>query len=369
MNVLVLKPGIHTLAFHFYRDHWEQPLCSGQMDDYRNVEGSRNALAEIRRAISAAVPQGQEPPRIDLIALRGVFGGTEFRKPAVVTPPVVRQLEKLVPHAPLHIPPLLALVNACQEVFRQTPVVLHFETSFFVDLPEREHLYAVDPSLVNLVGLRRFGFHGILHAAAAEMIARKRRGLGLEVPARILSICLEARPEAAAVLGHKPLVVTSGATPLEGLPGQTTCGELDPSIVLMLAQKKSWGPEQINDVLTQQSGWMGLVGHRATLGEIFASTRLECRSARQLIQYRLLQFCGAGLAALGGVDAIVFSGRCSGVGVGLGTWLKKKLDFTRTHRHNDVPTEILSQPVERILGEMACAAAFGKPGDLSESRN
>jgi acetate kinase len=356
MNILVLRPGQQRLAFNYFSNGWDKPICAGHMEDYRTGEGSQDALTEMTEQIARAADARNVSRHPDVIALRGIFGGAAFREPALVSPRVMRKLEKLVPNAPLHIPALLALIRSCEAACKNTPIVLVFETAFFVDLPERERLYAIDPKLAGASGARRFGYHGILHAAACQHAARRRRELGLTTPARILSICLEARPEVAAVLGHNPVLVTSGATPLEGLPGQTTSGELDPSIVLMLAQKKGWGPEQINAVLTRQSGWLGLVGRNTTLAEIFGSGRPECELARQVIQYRLLQVCGAGMAALGGVDALVFSGRCAAVGVSLGLWLKNKLDFLAQGSRNPMTVEIFQESIDRVLAETAALA-------------
>lgn len=356
MNVLILKPGQQKLAFSYFSSGWDKPVCTGLMADYRSDAGSQHALAHITQQITTAAETNKTclPPQV--IALRGVYGGEEFKAPTRVTPEVIQRLEKLVPLAPLHTPPLLALIHACEAAFPNVPVLLIFETAFFVDLPAREYLYAVDKNLAKTPGLRRFGYHGICHANACAHIARKRSAMGLTKPARILSICLEARPEVAAVLGHKPIMITSGATPLEGLPGQTSCGELDPSIVIMLAQKKGWGPEQINAALTQQSGWMGLTGRISSLEEIFNSGRPECQLAKEILQYRLLHVCGAGIAALGGVDAIVFSGRCSGVGVDLGLWLKQRLDFQHQGNKNPITIEICADSLDRVLADTASAA-------------
>ncbi|MCX6911360.1 MAG: hypothetical protein NTY01_25410 [Verrucomicrobia bacterium] len=356
MNVLILKPGQQKLAFSYFSSGWDKPVFTGLLADYRSDAGSQHALAHITQQILTAPQTNKACLPLQVIALRGVYGGEEFKAPTQVTPEVIQRLEKLVPLAPLHTPPLLALIHACGVAFPNVPVLLIFETAFFVNLPAREYLYAVDKNLSRTPGLRRFGYHGICHANACAHIMRKRSAMGLTKPARILSICLDARPEVAAVLGHKPLMITSGATPLEGLPGQTSCGELDPSIVIMLAQKKNWGPEQINAVLTQQSGWMGLTGRIASLAEIFSSGKPECQLAKEILQYRLLHVCGAGMAALGGVDAVVFSGRCSGVGVDLGLWLKQRLDFQHQGNKNSITIEICADSLDRVLVDTACAA-------------
>jgi acetate kinase len=92
------------------------------------------------------------------------------------------------------------------------------------------------------LALRRWGYHGLFHEAASMEAGRAWRKRGFDQPARILSICLEAQPEIAAVLGRRPITVTSGATPLEGLPGETNSGEIDPAVALALAGEAGLGP-------------------------------------------------------------------------------------------------------------------------------
>ena len=202
--------------------------------------------------------------------------------------------------------------------------VLVFETAFFTGLPSREYLYALDADLPRVQGLRRYGFHGILHEAACRETVRRHHAERLRGMPRILSICLEPRPELAAVCGLQPVMVTSGATPLEGLPGQTSCGELDPSIVIALATEHGWGAEQINTALTQESGFKGLTGADATLEQLYKADSASSRLAREIFQYRLLLACGAGMAAMGGLDAIVFSGRFVSLGQPLFAWLQSQ---------------------------------------------
>ena len=356
MNILVLKPRQKTLDYCLFAEGWSRPVIEGKCNDYRKDEGGGRALAELCRHLRVTPQPLLAPPRPDLVALRGVFGGEEFREPTVVNAKVIQRLEQLIPYAPLHIPAMLSLLPACQQSFNKVPLVLVFETAFFVDLPSREFRYAIDPKLAKARGLRRYGFHGIMHQSVSSQVSRQRHEMGLQEPARMLSICLEPQPELAAILGHRPLMVTSGATPLEGLPGQTTCGELDPSIVVMLAQKKGWGPEQINNLLTRESGWLGITGEHAGLETLFKLEKPECQLAREMFQYRLLQACGAGIAALGGLDVIAFSGRHAGLGVNLGMWLKEKLTLHRPPSDKPIAIEFFSESVERVIADQACAA-------------
>lgn len=196
------------------------------------------------------------------------------------------------------------------------PVTLFFETAFFVHLPECERVYAIDPNLQEHPGLRRYGYHGLFHEAAARSTA--------ECP-RIVSICLEPHPEVAAVADGAPVMVSGGLTPMEGLPGQTSCGEIDSGMLLALSRREHWGPEQINTLLTQKSGLLGLTGQPVTLRDVMRSERDEFRLARRLVDYRILQQVGKALAAMGGFDRIVFSGRHADVGREIGPWLAERL--------------------------------------------
>ena len=256
------------------------------------------------------------------------------------------------------MPSLIELVQALRREFVNTPVALVFETSFFVGLPERERWYGLDPELMRIPGaLRRFGFHGVFHdAACLEAI----RCLGSPRP-RILSVCLEPRPELAACLGRRPLVVTGGNTPIEGLPGETTCGDLDPSVVLKLAHDTLWGPEETSRLLTSQSGLLGLTGRATSLAELLDSTD-ESRDnsddplqlARDLFEHCLLRACGAGIAALGGLDAIVYSGRYATSGSSLHAWLGPRLTHvTRCDTPHLIHTRTLCQHVRDIVRVMA----------------
>jgi acetate kinase len=149
-------------------------------------------------------------------------------------------------------------------------------------------------------------------------------------------------------------MVTSGVTPLEGIPGETTCGELDPGVILALGRTMKWGPEQINEVLTHQSGLRGLVGWPVTLEEVFRSTSDDVKLARQVMEYRILQSCGAAVAAMGGVDVIVFSGRYAGLADILAPLLESRLKPRGPDRAP--PTSVcFGESIDRIMADTAIA--------------
>jgi acetate kinase len=254
MSILVLSPNRSQLAYSIFSDAARESVAAGR---YAPAPDSLKPLDALWRQATGTDPR--------VVAIRVPFGGSVFRRPAVVTPQVAATLRELVPESPLHLPLVLSLIERCQRIWTNTLLVLVFETAFFADLPQRERLYGLDSQLTRRLRLRRYGYHGIYHGAACQLVARRRLEAGLSEPAKILSVCLEPRPEVAAAIGTRPQMVTGGATPLEGIPGQTSCGELDSSIVLTLARKLKWGPEQIDRLLTRQSGILGLLGRPATL--------------------------------------------------------------------------------------------------------
>lgn len=358
MNCLVLQPARQTLTYSGFLGQDRTPLQSDSIDEFRGGASDHVSVVESLRRIQRAWRTGTGDAIPDAIAVRSFFGGEVFPKPAVVDPETVSLLETLVLFAPLHIPVVMSLIEGCTEVFPTVPVVLVFETSFFAGLPRRESYYGLDPAVTEQLKLRRFGFHGLYHEAACGEVGRSSRGRGGSRAARIVSICLETRPEVAAVIGRRPVMVTSGATPLEGLPGHRTCGELDPSIVLTLSNELGWGPEKINEVLTQESGLFGLLeGHPGNLASVFKSPNDEAtRLAREVIQYRLLLACGSAVAAMGGIDAIVFSGQYRNLGRILGPRLAGRLKPRIPAGSPEVGWSIFEESIDRLVADRATAA-------------
>jgi acetate kinase len=346
MNVLIFitrGPLLHFTGFQMPRG---EPVFGGRIGHW---EDSDLPVADRLRRL----PQQVQDFVPDVLAVRLPYGGDVLHGPTVATPEVLARLREIIGEAPLHLPHLLRLVEGASQAFPATPLVLLAETAFFADLPAREATYGLNPDLIHSLQLRRYGFHGLYHEAAAAHLAVSRRQQGQNGPLRLLSICMEPRPEVAAIIDHRPVMVTGGTAPLEGIPGQTTCGEIDPSIVLTLAQKLNWGPEQINNLLTTQSGLLGLVGRPTSWVEVFAAADPDLVRARSVIEHHFLRACGAGMAAMGGLDALVFSGRNFGTGRHLGPWLLHQLSFKQPP---DLTWECFEQPLERILCDAAVAA-------------
>ncbi|MDD5598762.1 MAG: hypothetical protein PHV82_12515, partial [Victivallaceae bacterium] len=295
MNSLVLILLKDKIDFSFFTENGVKEFRTGTVNGFRN-SGIKKALEKIFTELNAA---GLKP---DFAAIRAQYGGSLFTKPELVNNELLKRLQSITAQAPLHIPPLVALAGEFRKTRPKIPLVIVFETAFFTALPEREKSYALSRELSEKLNLRRLGYHGLFHMGAAEEAAENGAS-------KLISICLEPRPEIAAVMDGVPLLTTSGATPLEGLPGETSSGEIDPLIITLLSKKLNYGPEQINDILAQKSGILGLTGQRAALPEVFYSCDPAFSLARKIMEYRILLACGSCIAVMGGVDMIVFSGR------------------------------------------------------------
>lgn len=344
VNILVLCPASYSLGYAAFVDGDADPIFAGRVGAAGGLDG------DILREIGAGPPCDGPDFRPDAIALRSVFGGTEFTEASVADPDVVRRLSAIVPSAPIHLPRVLSLLEGCGVAFPAVPVVLVFETAFFTGLPPEEQSYAIDREALFGLGIRRYGFHGVFHEAAARLAGGCNETGFHPTHPRILSICLEPLPEVSAILGCRPVTVTSGATPLEGIPGNTTCGELDPSIIMTLAEKLRLGPEQINGILTRESGLSALSGGSTTVEEVLSSSRPEHQLAREVLQYRILLACGSGIAAMGGVDSVVFSGKYSAAGRTLEPWLRYRLQHVLA---GEIAFGYLDASLERLVVDTA----------------
>jgi acetate kinase len=289
----------------------------------------------------------------EIIAFRAPYGGSEFPGPVLADGKVLERLEELIPQSPIHVPRTLMMVRICQEVFPGVPVALLFETSFFTKLPCRESLYAIETQRQGKPAARRFGYHGLHHEAACAAAQQRWALQGEKTRPAVLSVYLGNHSEIAGAMGNTALTVTSGASPLEGLVGSTMCGDIDPAAILEIAERKKWGPEQIDTVISRKSGLLGLTGERVTLDEIFAQDKELFVKARAIVQYRMLCAAGAAAAALGTINLIVFSGPFAHLGSILGPYFASCLFAKGPRPHKPVDFFILPQSLDEIIAARA----------------
>jgi acetate kinase len=351
MNSLVLIParaGLHYSCVSF----GPTPDLGAGAPRAGGRRGTSASVGDVQAALAAT----REDRPIDVLTIRAEYGGPDFSLPIIVDRANQACLLQLGAQAPLSVANTTALIDDARATFPNTPIALAFETSFFVALPTRETTYAL-PSEVGQ-SVRRWGYHGLYHDAATTELAR---ALGPRTqPLRMLSICLDACPEMAAVLGRSPLTVTSGSTPVEGLPGECNCGEIDPAIALALASDPTLGPERANLLLTRESGFLGMLGWPITLGEVLTDRRARVARVREHLLYHLCLAAGTGLAALEGLDGVVFSGRYAGHGGKVAAYLMPRLERTLDLSAGSLPWHICSAPLDAIVAEAGISALLAR---------
>jgi acetate kinase len=247
----------------------------------------------------SAVPVASlaEGPSVDAVAHRIVHGGARFREPVVIDDAVRRELDSLTELAPLHNSPALAAVDEARRALPGVPHVAVFDSAFHATLPEEAYTYALPRRWREEWGIRRYGFHGLSVAWAAE-----------RVPVDRLVVChLGGGCSVTAVLDGRSVDTTMGFSPLEGVPMATRPGTIDPEILLYLQRHSAATPNELEHALEHESGLVGLAG-TGRVEELEAREDHDARLALAVFSRRVAgAVASAAAAALGGVDAVVFT--------------------------------------------------------------
>lgn len=294
MRVLAVNAGSSSLKLSLLGD-------AGEDAGRRELEATAGAAsrAELTEAIAAL-------GEADAVGHRIVHGGSRFTSAVRITDEVRRELEDLTDLAPLHQPKSLAAMRAVDEALPGLPAVACPDTAFHAGLPDAAATYALPREWRERHGLRRFGFHGLSHAYADR---RARELLGRD-DARVVVAHLGAGASLAAVRAGRSVDTTMGFTPLEGLVMATRSGSVDPGLLLWLIEHEGMPPHELAEALEHRSGLAGLAGSpdmREVL-ERSAGGDEDASLALGVYLHRLRTGIGAMTAALGGVDALVFTG-------------------------------------------------------------
>ncbi|MEO8592640.1 MAG: acetate/propionate family kinase [Candidatus Solibacter sp.] len=245
-----------------------------------------------------------ENHRLIAVGHRVVHGGLEFSEPTLVTSQVLGGLEKLVSLAPLHQPHNLTPIRIVAERRPGLPQVACFDTAFHRTQPELAQAFAL-PAAITERGVRRYGFHGLSYEYIASTLGQldERAAAGCVVVAHLgngASMC--------AMKAGRSVASTMGFTALDGLAMGTRCGTLDPGVMLYLMDELKMGAREIEKLIYSQSGLLGVSGISGDMRELLASDDPRARQAVDLFVYRIGRELGSLAAALGGLDAIVFTG-------------------------------------------------------------
>lgn len=251
----------------------------------------------------------QDRSEIHAIGHRVVHGGETFTSSVLITDEVIKKIRQNFEIAPLHNPHNLRGINACQVNLPGTPQVGVFDTAFHQQMPRKAFLYGLPYSLYSQYRIRRYGFHGMSHRYVSERAAQLLRRPISDL--RMVTCHLGNGCSMAAVERGISVDTTMGFTPLEGLLMGTRSGDLDPSVILYIMGKEGISLSDANTLLNKHSGLQGISGVSSDMREILTEMGNGDKKARYAFDvfcYRVKKYIGAYAAAMGGLDAVVFTG-------------------------------------------------------------
>jgi len=340
MNVLVLNSGSSSLKFQIIATDLEQikaykddRILRGEVEGiggeaivkirYRKEPGKTltapvrdmgAALDYLLRYIASersGIREIKSTGDLHAVGHRVVHGGELFKESTLIDDRVLKGIEDCIDLAPLHNPNNVKGILAARELFgKDVPQVAVFDTAFHHSIPEQAYLYAIPYHLYRRHRIRRYGFHGTSHRYVAFRY-RALRGLTRE-QTNIITLHLGNGCSTAAIKAGSPVDTSMGMTPLEGLVMGTRSGDLDPAIVSVIARKEGMSSSEVDTLLNTQSGLLGISGLTNDMRELQAELKehddRRVRLAVEIFCYRARKYIGGYLAAMGGADAVVFTG-------------------------------------------------------------
>ena len=333
MNILVINAGSSSLKYQLLNPETQQVLAKGlcerigidgkftyKPEGKQAVKEADVAMPTHNEAIKAVLDALVDPANgvigsmkeIDAVGHRVVHGGEKFARSVLITEEVMAAIEECNPLAPLHNPANIIGIKACQALMPGTPMVAVFDTAFHQTMPPVAYTYALPYQYYQEDKVRRYGFHGTSHkyvtGRAAEILDKPLEEL------KLISCHLGNGSSITAVDGGKSVDTTMGFTPLAGVPMGTRSGDLDAGILEYLMNKHSLDIKQMLNILNKQSGVQGVSGVSSDFRDLDKAAQegnAQAALAVDVFAYSVKKFIGAYAAAMGGVDAIIFT---AGVG-------------------------------------------------------
>ena len=333
MNILVINAGSSSLKYQLLNPETQQVLAKGlcerigidgkftyKPEGKQAVKEADVAMPTHNEAIKAVLDALVDPANgvigsmkeIDAVGHRVVHGGEKFARSVLITEEVMAAIEECNPLAPLHNPANIIGIKACQALMPDTPMVAVFDTAFHQTMPPAAYMYALPYEYYEKDKVRRYGFHGTSHKyvtqRAAAMLGKPIEEL------KLISCHLGNGSSIAAVDGGKSVDTSMGFTPLAGLPMGTRCGDIDAGILQYLMNKYGMDIDKMLNVLNKKSGVEGLSCVSSDFRDLenaAAEGNEKAELAQKKFAYEVRKYVGAYAAAMGGVDAVIFT---AGVG-------------------------------------------------------
>lgn len=329
MNVLVINCGSSSLKFQLINSETEAVLAKGLCErigidgrlTYQPAGGEKektdlamptheeaiqyviNALTNEKTGVVESLDE------IGAVGHRVVHGGEKFASSAIITEEMKKAVEECNELAPLHNPANLIGIAACEKLMPGTPMVGVFDTAFHQTMPQKAYMYGLPYEYYEKYKVRRYGFHGTSHSFVSKRAAEI---LGVPYDQTKTIVChLGNGSSVSAVLNGKSIDTSMGLTPLEGLVMGTRSGDIDPAILEFIAKKENLDIDGLMDVVNKKSGVYGLSGNLSSdfrdLWDAADAGNEKAKVALEVFAYRVAKYIGAYVAAMNGVDNIVFT--------------------------------------------------------------
>lgn len=331
MNVLVINAGSSSLKYQLFDMKTNEVRAKGLCErigidgKYKHEANGKKVTGDTPMATHADAIRHltkmlldeeygviKSMSEIDAVGHRVLHGGQKFSQSVRVNDKVIEAIKECIPLGPLHNPANLMGINACEEVMPGVPQVAVFDTAFHQTMPEKAYMYAVPYEYYEKYGVRRYGFHGTSHRYVSAQVAKV---LGKDAKdLKIITCHLGNGSSLAAVMGGECVDTTMGLTPLEGMPMGTRSGVIDPAIVGFIAENENMTASEVVTMLNKKSGVFGISGVSSDfrdLEEAANNGNHRAQLALDMFAYSVKKFIGSYVAAMNGVDAIVFT---AGVG-------------------------------------------------------
>lgn len=329
MKVLVINTGSSSLKYQLIDMTNERVLAKGLCDRI-GLEGSfvrqtnddgrkfekemplKDHQDAIREVIQSLIDKEygviESMSEISSVGHRVVHGGERFYKSALIDDEVLKTIEECIALAPLHNGPNMIGIQACKKNLPDVPMVAVFDTAFHQTMPKKAYIFALPYEMYKEKGIRRYGFHGTSHKYVSERVA-----VLMNKPYDSLKIvtCHLGNGSSICAIRNGIAVDTSmGYTPLDGVPMGTRCGAIDPAIVTGLIEQYGYDAAMLNDLLNKKSGVLGISGISSDfrdLDEAAENGNERAELALEIFAYDVKKFIGSYAAAMGGIDALVFT--------------------------------------------------------------
>ena len=329
MKILVINAGSSSMKYQLIDMEDESVIAKGNCErigvdgHFKHTTGDgrvyetdvvmnnhTEAFVQIKNAlISEEYGVIKNLDEVSAIGHRIVQGGALFSESVLVNEDVIKGIESLIPLAPLHNAAHVQGIRACLDVFgTEVPEVVVFDTAFHSTMPPKAFTYPVPYEYYEKYAVRRYGFHGTSHRyvsnRCAELMGKDIKDL------KIITCHLGNGSSITAIKGGKVIDTSMGLTPLDGIMMGTRTGSLDTSAVTFIAEKEGFTPSELDTLLNKKSGFLGISGVSSDDRDVTAaaeSGNARAQLAIDILEYQILKYIGSYTAALGGVDAIVFT--------------------------------------------------------------